>query len=78
MTVNQLYEAISTLPVAERLRLVERVVHDVAQTPGDVTRKPTASGSSLDGLFADIPHLVDEVCADAYRDRAMRRPEDVG
>jgi hypothetical protein len=78
MTVNQLYEAISSLPVEERLRLVERVVHDVAEASEGSARRSATPGSPLDGLFADIPDLVDEVCADSYRDRAMRRPGDVG
>jgi hypothetical protein len=78
MTVNQLYEAIRSLPVDERLRLVERVVHDVAEVSGGSAQTSAAKGSPLDGLFADIPDLVDKVCADAYRDRGRRRPEDVG
>ena len=70
MTFQQLYEAINSLPVAERLRLVERVLHDVAlQESG---RGAIAQGSPMDSLFSDIPELVDEVCAAAYQDRATR------
>ncbi len=70
MTFQQLYEAINSLPVDERLRLVERVLHDVASQ--ETSREAIAKGSPLDGLFSDIPELVDEVCAAAYQDRAMR------
>jgi hypothetical protein len=51
------------LPVQDRLRLVERVVHDLADAS---TAEPTpplaAPASSLLGLFADEPELVDDVC----------------
>lgn len=71
MTFQQLYEAINSLPVDERLRLVERVLHDVASQ--ETSREAIAKGAPLDGLFSDIPELVDEVCAAAYQDRATRR-----
>jgi hypothetical protein len=69
MTFQQIYEAISALPLREQLRLVERVVHDAAESPKDLPEK----GSPLDSLFSDIPDLVEEVCAEAYRERATRR-----
>lgn len=76
MTVHQIYQAILSLPVPERLKLVERVVHDVAQTAGEgapsASREPTPPPSLL-GLFEDEPEIVDEVCAMALRDRAARR-----
>lgn len=73
MTFQQLYEAISSLPVDERRRLVERVAHDVAEGSKETDRETIAKGSPLNGLFSDIPELVDEVCAAAYQDRAARR-----
>ncbi len=73
MTFQQIYEAISALPLRERLRLVERVVHDAVEPPKVAHETRTAKGSPLDGLFSDIPDLVEEVCAEAYRDRATRR-----
>jgi hypothetical protein len=70
MTVHQIYEAIRSLPVPERLRLVERVVHDVAEAPapGEGAPKP-----SLLGLFEDEPEVIDEICSEALRDRGVRR-----
>jgi hypothetical protein len=73
MTFQQIYEAISALPLRERLRLVERVVHDAVEPSQGAPEKRAAQGSPLDGLFSDIPDLVEEVCAEAYRDRATRR-----
>lgn len=70
MTPHQIYQAIRSLPVPERLRLVERVVHDVVETPvpGKSSPKP-----SLLGLFADEPEVIDEICSQALRDRGVRR-----
>jgi hypothetical protein len=73
MTFQQIYEAISALPLKERLRLVERVVHDAVEPPKGTPETRTAKGSPLDGLFSDAPDLMEEVCAEAYRDRATRR-----
>jgi hypothetical protein len=68
VTVDQLYEAIRALPVAERLRLVERVVHDVA-----VCASPANDGPrDLLGMFADAPDLIDQVCAEALAERRSR------
>lgn len=73
MTFQQIYEAISALPLRERLRLVERVVHDAVEPPKDIPESKAAKGSPLDGLFSDRPDLVEEVCAEAYRERRTRR-----
>lgn len=35
--------------------------------------KKGSQGSPLDGLFSDAPDLVEEVCADAYKERSTRR-----
>ena len=73
MTVHQIYQAILSLPVPERLKLVERVVHDVAgQGAPPASREPLPPPSLL-GLFEGEPEIVDEVCAMALRDRAARR-----
>jgi hypothetical protein len=71
MTVKQIYEAIRTLPVPERLRLVELVVHDVAEEAGE--GRATTEQGKLDGLFADEPELIDQVCETALREREVRR-----
>ena len=58
--IEQLFQAIHGLPVRERLRLVERVVRDVADAPPEEAREPEAADSML-GLFADDPDAVDEM-----------------
>jgi hypothetical protein len=69
-SIDQIYGAVRSLPVTDRLRLVERVVHDVIATP----REPAgADGDPLIGLFAQEPDLIDEVCRIALEDR-MSRP----
>ena len=70
MTIHQIYEAIRSLPVPERLRLVERVVHDVAEAPAPGESSPKRS---LLGLFEDEPEVIDEICSEALRDRGVRR-----
>jgi hypothetical protein len=50
----------------------ERVVHDAAEPSKGTPEERTAKGSPLNGLFSDIPDLVEEVCTEAYRDRATR------
>ena len=68
-SVDQIYNAVRSLPVTDRLRLVERVVHDVLEA----SQEQTAPGGTLIGLFADEPELIDEVCRMALEDRASRR-----
>ena len=74
MTLNNsddLYTAIRKLPVSERLRLVERVVRDVAQTVPGAQMPPTPP--SLLGLMEDDPELVDRACAAAFEARHKAR-----
>jgi hypothetical protein len=58
---DQIFQAIRTLPVPERLRLIERVVHDLADVSADAQRSALEPESLL-GLFADEPELIDDVC----------------
>lgn len=58
---DRIFQAIRTLPVPERLRLIERVVHDLADVSADAQRTAPEPASLL-GLFADEPELVDDVC----------------
>lgn len=67
-SIDQIYEAIRALPVDERLRLVERVVHDVRAS----ALRTEEHGPDLLGLFADDPDLVDRICAEAYAERTAR------
>jgi hypothetical protein len=65
--VDEIYTAIRGLPITERLKLVERVVHDIteAHATGPVKRDPRA----IIGAFADIPDVVDEICEAAMAAR---------
>ena len=65
--VDEIYSAIRALPIPDRLKLVERVVHDIteAQATGPVERDPRA----IIGAFADIPDVVDEICEAAMAAR---------
>jgi hypothetical protein len=60
MTVEQILLAIDRLPIRERLRLVERVVHDLADTSLPDQREPE-DGDAMLGLFADDPASVDDM-----------------
>jgi hypothetical protein len=53
--LEQLYEAIQALPMRDRLRLVERVVHSVVEEGAREAPAP-----SLLGLFRDEPEVVDQ------------------
>ena len=67
---EQIFQAIRSLPVPERLRLVERVVHDLAEVSA---AQPASEPALLLGLFADEPDLVDDVCR-AVMDARKRDP----
>lgn len=82
--IDQLVAAARALPPAERLRVAQRVVEGLpvedrlrvlndalaaARLPPNDARAP-----SMLGLFADEPDLVDEVCRQAYADRAVAQP----
>jgi hypothetical protein len=67
MSIDQIYEAIRGLPVGEQLRLVERVVHEVAFRHGAADRP-----EELLGLFADDADLITRVGADAIAERQSR------
>jgi len=75
-TLDEILSEIRALPLAERLRVIERVAHEVAEVTPDtpaVSIGP-AGVPSLLGLMADEPELVDEMCALAYDLRAEARP----
>jgi hypothetical protein len=60
---QQLLDAIRELPRRERLRIVEIVVHDLAEE--DRGQAPDV----VVGLFADQPDLIEEVCEAAMQAR---------
>lgn len=73
--LDDLLRTIRAMPLSERLKLIQRLVQDVAQ---DAERaQGTAAHSAVIGLFADEPELVDEICeaAMAARERdPLRQP----
>jgi hypothetical protein len=51
MTADEILEHVRALPPRERLKLVERVVHEVAeQTPAP----PSVAASGSDAIWADV------------------------
>lgn len=74
--VEQIFQAIHGLPVRERLRLVERVVRDLADAPLGDDPEPPEAADSLIGLFADDPGGVDEMMGTVteMRRRSRLRP----
>jgi hypothetical protein len=56
---DQLFTEIKTLAPRERLRLVERVIHDL--TAGGEAETALGDPGTIIGLFADEPELMDEV-----------------
>jgi hypothetical protein len=63
-----IYAAILALPVPERLKLVERVVHDVAEAESKATG--AADAARLVGMMADEPEVMDQVLDHARNLRA--------
>jgi hypothetical protein len=76
LQADHLFHQIKTLAPRERLRLVERVIHDLT----DVGEIEAAAGDArtIIGLFADEPDLMDEVCEGAMvaRERDPLRVRD--
>jgi len=75
--IEQIFQAIRGLPVRERLRLVERVVRDVADAPPEEEQDPDAGGAML-GLFADDPDGVDDMMETVMEMRHRSRLRAVG
>ncbi|WP_437826695.1 hypothetical protein [Sorangium sp. So ce1153] len=78
--VDQIFQAIQGLPVQERLRLIERVVHELAggSASGGLPRE-AGEASSMLGLFADDPEGVDammEVVRENRRSSTLRDVEE--
>jgi hypothetical protein len=59
---QELLAAIRTLPPEDRLRLVEQVIHEVADAQASQTHPEPGT---LIGLFGDCPEVMDQVCAAA-------------
>ncbi|MSP63347.1 MAG: hypothetical protein EXR72_23990 [Myxococcales bacterium] len=69
---DRVYEAIKALPAPERLRLVERVIHDLADAARMEGEPAHAAATSLIGLWADEPDVVDEMVKGILHGREQR------
>jgi hypothetical protein len=65
---DQLLQAIRALPRPDRLRLVERVVHELAE---EARGTAAGAGHAVLGMFADDAELMDQICelAMTHRER---------
>ncbi|EYF07775.1 hypothetical protein [Chondromyces apiculatus] len=91
-TAEQIYQAILVLPVQERLKLVERVVHDLAERarepeppgggaagPGDASQGTVAPAAGLlIGAWAQDAELVDAVTEEILQRREQHSRRVVG
>ena len=68
-TTEDLYNAVTALPVRDRLRLVERIVHDLAQPPVETRPK----WMDLEGAAAD---LLDGEDAQTWVSRTRRESDE--
>ena len=74
-TLHELLAAIRSLPLEERLQLIERATREAAED----TPTPPAAGAALAssptllGLMADEPDLIDRMCDMAYQARSTAR-----
>ncbi len=70
--IEKIYSVARSLPLPDRLRLAERLVHDAVEASGKEPAPVAEGGDSMIGLFAEEPDLIDEVCRMAMEDRATR------
>jgi hypothetical protein len=68
-TTDDLYNAATALPVPDRLRLVERIVHDLAQPPAETRPR----WMDLEGAASA---LLDGEDAQAWVSRTRRESDD--
>jgi len=68
---EQIIQEILTLPVVERVQVIEAVIHDLARVPAPPSAARPGEEPSLLGLFADEPDLIDEVCRMAMEARRL-------
>jgi hypothetical protein len=58
--LDEILNAIRGLPVPERLKLVERVVHEI--TESQAASNPRRDPHAVIGSFADIEDVMEQVC----------------
>jgi hypothetical protein len=68
--VDDLLAKIRSLPLEERLHLIERAAREAAEDTPKPSDGVESRVPSMLGLMADEPELVDEICALAYQARA--------
>jgi hypothetical protein len=71
--VDDLLARIRSLPLEERLRLIERAAHEAVEDTPKPSNVVESRAPSMLGLMADEPDLVDEICALAYQARTLAR-----
>ncbi len=59
-TLDAVVEEVRSFPVPDRLRLVERIVHEIAETAASAAAPPRPKISAA-GWLADEPDLADEL-----------------
>ena len=69
-SIDELLAAIRQLPLDERRLLISRATQDAEE---DTPKPPATISSSLLGLMADEPEVVDEMCSVVYGARRVAR-----
>ncbi|MFO0760408.1 MAG: hypothetical protein U0359_28255 [Byssovorax sp.] len=59
-TLDAVVEEVRSFPVSDRLRLVERIVHEIAETSTSAPTPPQPKVSPV-GWLADEPELADQL-----------------
>jgi hypothetical protein len=75
-TVEAVVEEVRSLPVPDRLRLVERIVHEIAEASAGPA-PPRTPKASLVGWLADEPEVADRLGELMAEVRAQGRPREV-
>jgi len=68
--VDDLLARIRSLPLEERLRLIERAAQEASEDTPRPAGVVESRVPSMLGLMADEPDVADEICALAYQARA--------
>ena len=71
-TADELLEAVHALPESERLRLIERVVHELAVARERGQPAPANVGTTLVGLWRADADMVDEMVENTMAGREER------
>ncbi len=77
-TLEAVVEEVRSFPVSDRLRLVERIVHEIAEAAANVAPPPRPKISPA-GWLADEPELADQLeklTADIRARGRVRGPDD--